>query len=206
VARLLAGHPEIQCRVRVAGYSVVADDVAAGRCEVGMADLGVTSGNAFVNERLVDRPVYFFARPHHPLVARKRCALGDALAYPWAGIRAPARVSTHLPADVGHAGHWDRETGQFVPALEVDVVSEFKVLARESDILVAATFTMVEQELAAREFAIVRFTHPWLRLDYGFISRPNHTLSPATIRFMEIVREIEADLETREAALRKRYL
>jgi len=206
VARLLAEHPEIQCRVRVVGYSTVVGDVAAGRCEVGMADLGVASGNAFVSEGLVKRPIYFFARPQHPLAARQRCALDDVLAYPWATIRAPARISAHLPADVNRAGRWDRETGQFVPALEVDVVSEFQVLARESDILVAATLTMVEEELAARELAIVRFSQPWLRLGYGFIFRRNRTLSPASLRFMEIVREIEAGLEKREAALRKRYL
>jgi hypothetical protein len=34
----------------------------------------------------------------------------------------------------------------------------------------------------------------------------NRTLSPTTLRFQKIVREIEADLEEREAALRKKYL
>ena len=44
---------------------------------------------------------------------------------------------------------WDPDTGEFAPALEVDVVSDFLVLARESEILVAATLTMAERELEA---------------------------------------------------------
>ena len=57
VARLLATYPEIQCRVRVAGFHEVADDVAQGRCD-----------------------------------------LDDVVDYPWAAIRAPARIARALPA------------------------------------------------------------------------------------------------------------
>lgn len=206
VARLLADHPEIQCRVRVAGFSGVADDVAAGRCEVGIADLGVAWDRRLATEAVVSRPLFFVARPRHPLAARSRCGIEDMVKYPWAGIRAPARMTAHFPADVGRAGRWDRNSGEFVPALEVDVVSDFLVLARESDILAVATFTMVERELAEGQLEVVRFSEPWLRLGYGFISRPGHTLSPSTLRFMQIVREIEAELEEREAALREKYL
>ena len=206
VARLLVDHPEIQCHVRVAAFSGVADDVEAGRCEVGIADLGIPSAHGLVTELLTDRQVHFFARPQHPLAARKRPALEDMLRYPWAGIRAPARMNAHLPADGGRAGRWDRRSGEFVPALEIDMVSDVLVLARESDVLAIATFTMVEEELAKEQLAVVRFAPPWLRLCYGFISRPNHTLSPVTTEFMAIVREIEADLEAREASLRKKYL
>jgi DNA-binding transcriptional LysR family regulator len=206
ISRLLSKHPEVQCRVRVAGFHDVADDVAAGRSELGIADLGDASERELVAELLVNRPTYFFARHQHPLAARKRCSIEDLLPYPWATVRAPARVAAHLPDNPGHAGRWDRETGEFVPALEVDTVSDVLALARESDILVVATFTMVEKDLSEERLAVVRFAPPWLRLGYGFISRPNRTLSPATLRFIEIVREIEADLEAREAELRKKYL
>lgn len=206
VARLLAGHSEIQCRVRVAGFGGVADDVTRGLCEVGIADLEAAREQGLDTEALANRPLYFFARPQHPLVERRRCSLEDVLGYPWAAIRAPARIAEHLPADAGRAGRWDPETGEFVPALEVDVVSEFLVLARDSDILVVSALTMAERELETRSLAIVPFAPGWLRLDYGFLSRPNRTLSPATLEFMQIVRAIEAELEQRETALREKYL
>lgn len=206
IAKFVAAHPDVQCRVRVAGYASVTDDVAQGRCELGLADLEVASERGLTTEALVDRRTYFFARPKHPLVSRRRCSLEDVLRYPWAGIRSPSRIAAHLPADLGRAGHWDTETGEFVTALEGDVVSHFLAVARESDILVAGTLTMAEDDLEAGRLTVVPFSEPWIKLLYGFISRPNHTLSPATLRFQEIVREIEAELDQREAALRERFL
>ncbi|HSO22380.1 MAG TPA: LysR family transcriptional regulator [Chondromyces sp.] len=206
VARLLADHPGLQFRVRVAGFHGVAEDVAEARCDLGVADVEAASERGLETEIAVRRPLCFFARPDHPLLANERCSLEDMRGYPWAAIRAPARISRVLPADMGRAGRWDPETGEFAPALEVDVVSDFLVLARESEILVAATLTMAERELELGHLAVVPFAPPWLELSYGFITRPNHTLSPATLEFMSLVREIEAELEDREAALRARYL
>jgi DNA-binding transcriptional LysR family regulator len=206
VARLLATYPEIQCRVRVAGFHGVADDVAQGRCDLGIADLEAAAARRLETEVIVQRPLCFFARPGHPLLARAACRLDEVVDYPWAGIRAPARIARMLPSDMGRAGRWDPDTGEFTPALEVDVVSDFLVLARESDILVAATLTMAERELEQGYLAVVSFAPPWLELAYGFIARPNHTLSPATVRFMEIVRDIEAELDERETTLRARFL
>jgi hypothetical protein len=60
------------------------------------------------------------------------------------------------------------------------VVADFSILARESNTLVAATLTMVERELERQEIAVVPFDAPWLRLNYGFISRPSYM--PSTIR------------------------
>lgn len=206
VARFVAAHPEVKCRVRVAGHSEVADDVAQGRCELGVADLEVSSERGLATEVVVDRRAWFFARPRHPLAARKKCTVGDTLRYPWAAIRFPKRVGRFLPEDVGRAGHWDLATGEFVPAVEANVVSDLLPLARESDILVAATLTMAEKYLEAGSLRSVPFSAPWFKLLYGFISRPRRTLSPATLEFMEITREIEADLDVRERALRERFL
>jgi DNA-binding transcriptional LysR family regulator len=206
VARLLADYPDIHCRVRVAKFADIAEAVLKGRCEMGIADLAGASERGLVAESLVRRQGYFFVRPEHPLAGRRRRALADVLAYPWAAVRVPARISSRLPRDVGRAGHWDRETNEFVPALEVDVVADFLGLARDSDILVAATLTMAETDLSEGRLVVVPFREPWFRLDYGFLTRPNRTLSPSTQKFKEIVREIEADLDEREAALRKEYL
>jgi len=206
VAKFVAAYPDVQCRVRVTGYAEVADDVAQGRCELGIADLESASERGLATEILVERQVHFLARPQHPLAARRRCALEDLMCYPWAAIRLPKRAGGKLPKDVNRSGHWDELTGEFVPAVEANVVSDLLHLARESDILVAATFTLAEDELEAGELVVVRFSQQWPKLFYGFISRPNRTLSPATLRFKEIVREIEAELDARETELRETYL
>ena len=87
------------------------------------------------------------------------------------------------------------------------IINGFQTIREgEADILVVAELTMAESELAEGRLAVVPFNPPWLHLDYGFISRLNRTLSPATIRFKEIVRAIETELDQREMALRNRFL
>jgi len=206
VARLLAAHPQIQCRMRVARFGVVTDDVAAGACDLGVADTGAAEGKGLQVELVATRQLHFFCRPGHSLLGGRGCGLEELLGFPWASTRAPARISMFLPTAVGRAGRWDPVTGEFVPALEVDVMNNFSVLARESDILVAATLTLVEHELDAGELAVVPFTAPWLRLNYGFISRSGRTHSPAALEFMRLVREIEAAQDERERKLRERFL
>lgn len=206
VARFLTAHPEIRCRVRVAGFAEVADDVASGRCELGLADLYVATERGLTTEVVVDRQGYFFARPRHPLVARRRCSLADLSDYPWASTRFPKRDAIVMPADFGRAGRRDLKTGEFVPAIEAEMMLDLLAVAHDSDILVAATLTMAEEDINRGRLAVIPFREPWLRLHYGFISRPNRTFSPTTLRFMDIVREIESELDQREAALRKRFL
>ena len=82
----------------------------------------------------------------------------------------------------------------------------FLELVEKSNILVAATLTMAENELQEGRLAIVPFVEPWFGLHYGFIYRPSVSLSPTALRFMEIVRDIEAEIAEREQALRERFL
>ena len=206
VARLLAAHPGISCRVQVGDWMRVTRDVLDGAIDVGIADLGDAASNPELRvEPIVARPLHFVCRPGHALLDRGPLAIEDLTGYPWASTRAPSRMRAWLPAPPGRAGRWDSRSGDFIPAIETDVMSEFTVLARESDALVVCTLTMVEGELAAGRVAVLAFGAPWFRLDYGFIVRHRRTLPPAAEEFMRIVREIEAELEQREAALRERF-
>ncbi|HSN54129.1 MAG TPA: LysR family transcriptional regulator, partial [Candidatus Sulfomarinibacteraceae bacterium] len=83
VARLLAAHPGLQFRVRVAGFHGVAEDVAEARCDLGVADVEAASERGLDAEIAVRRPLCFFARPDHPLLANERCSLEDMRGYPW---------------------------------------------------------------------------------------------------------------------------
>ncbi len=70
----------------------------------------------------------------------------------------------------------------------------------------AATLGMVERELTDGDLVVIRSSQPWMRLEYGFISRPRRTHTPATIRFMEIVRDVEAAIDAHDEELRRRFL
>jgi DNA-binding transcriptional LysR family regulator len=105
-------------------------------------------------------------------------------------IRLPDRAA-HALSDLGKISS---ETGQWVPPVEVDNYSSIREIIRYSDSITFASRQQVEQWPDSADFHLLPIRAPWLHLDYGFISLRGRTLSPAAIRFKELVREIESGL------------
>ena len=64
--------------------------------------------------------------------------------------------------------------------------------------LSAALPSQLQRELAEGLCVLLPVTLPWLTLNYGFITKRGRTLSPPTIVFMDLMREIERELESSE--------
>jgi len=202
IARLLASHPRIRCRVQVTRFGRITTAVAEGDLDLGLAELHDAAERSDVEtELVVTRPLSFFCRPDHDLAARNDVETDDLMAYPWATTRAPRRMNAFLPQEVDRAGFWDHSTGEFVPAIETDIIAGVAELVSSSDALMVGTTTVVEQELASGRLRRVRYEAPWLRFNYGFISRPTRTLPPVAEEFMRLVRSIEEELDERENRL-----
>jgi DNA-binding transcriptional LysR family regulator len=110
-------------------------------------------------------------------------------------------MNAFLPRDTGRAGFWDDRTGEFVPAIETDIMAGVGELAAISDALMVGTTTFAENELASGRLRRVRFEAPWLRFNYGFITRRHRTLPPLVEEFKRLVRSIETELDARETEL-----
>ena len=207
VARFIGEHPAINCHVHSGDWVRATEDVLHGNVDVAIADLGVAAADSrLCLETLNTSPVIFGCRPGHPLLGRPKLTIDDISDYPWAATRAPARMRTYLPDRASRCGHWDEQTGSFIPAIETDVMSDFAVLARESDALLVCALTMVAADLEAGRVVALPFSAPWFRMNYGVITRKGRTLPPAVDEFIRIVREIEAELNEREDRLRRKYL
>jgi DNA-binding transcriptional LysR family regulator len=199
---LLAVHPRIHVRVQVTRFGHVTDAVAAGDLDVGLAELhDAEERSELETEPVVTRPLSFFCRPDHELADRDDLAVDDLMAYPWATTRAPRRMNGFIPRDTGRAGFWDDGTGEFVPAIETDTMAGVAELASISDALMVGTATVAESELASGRLRRVRYEAPWLRFNYGFISRRHRTLPPLAEEFKRLVRDIETELDARETEL-----
>jgi DNA-binding transcriptional LysR family regulator len=206
IARLLAEHPGIHCHVQMTRYQRVSALVAEEEADVGFAELSLALDHPDLEtEVVITRPASFFCRPDHPLADRADATIEDLIDYPWVMTRLPRRLHTHLPADVGRAGTRDERSGEFVPAIETDVLYGFTELVAASDSLLAATATIVESDLRARRLVRVAFEAPWFRFHHGFITRRNRSLPPLAHEFMRLVRSIEAKLDEREAELWKQF-
>ena len=202
IARLLAEHPGIHCHIQMTRYQRVSALVAEQEADVGFAELSLALDHPDLEtEVVITRPASFFCRPNHPLADRADATIEDLIDYPWVVTRLPRRLHVHLPADVGRAGTWDAQTGEFVPAIETDVLHGFTELAAASYVLLGATATIVEADLRARRLVRVAFEAPWFRFHHGFITRRDRTLPPLAHEFMRLVRSIEAELDEREVEL-----
>lgn len=207
VARMLGEHPGISCRVQVGDWLRATRDVLDGTVDLGIADLGEAAQDPRLTaEALSTRPLWFVCRPGHALLDRRNPRISDLGEFPWAGTRAPARMRGCLPDPAGRCGRWDDRTGDFIPAIETDVMSEFSVLARESDALVVCALSMVASDLESGRIVVLPYSAPWFRLNYGVIRRVGRTLPPAAEEFIRIIGEIEVELEAREAALVERFV
>jgi DNA-binding transcriptional LysR family regulator len=202
IARLLARHPKINVVAHVTGWRDVMQQVAARTVDLGIAELGHLHGNEkFTAERIGQHRGYFFCRPGHPILKQNKIVPKNIFEYPWVTTRMPSRIAANMPDSLGAAGTIDLASGDFVPAIEIDVPMQLPELLAGSDVLVAATLNIMKQALLAGEVAVVPIQAFPLQTNYGFISLKERTLPPAVLAFMQVVREVDAEITKEDTSL-----
>lgn len=203
---VMARHPGLRIALHVANWRVVTSAVAEKKAEIGVAELS----DALLNENLQTEEVghlvgRVFCRRGHPILRAERVTMKTLLDYPWAFTRIPPRLAINFPRSPVRAGHLDEVSGDFVPAIELDVPMQLPALLTNTEILALGTFSMFEQELLRGD--LVHLPTPWneLRAHYGFIYRRSRSLSPAALAYMQAVRDEEALYRDREEQLERRF-
>jgi DNA-binding transcriptional LysR family regulator len=130
--------------------------------------------------------------------------LPQALAFPWVGTRVPARIAERFPRPVDGAGAIDPLTGDFVPAMEIDVPMQIAELVANSDALAMGTLKMLDADLLAGRVSILPMTQPEIRANYGVMYLKARSLSPAATAFMSEIRAVEAEVIALETAITER--
>lgn len=201
-ARLIREHPGVAVSLHVSNWREVTSAVADRRVDLGIAEVTDALGNeSLATEALGAHRARFFCRPDHPILRREQVKFADVLDFPWATTRIPPRVAGAFPQPLGRAGSIDPDTGDLVPAIELDVPMQVAAFALGTNALTVGTFAMVEQELRAGALAIVPTANIDFRGRYGFIWLRHRSLSPAAVAYMQAVREEERGYVAREARL-----
>ena len=202
IARTHALHPRLKVSARVAGWREVAQQVASGVADLGIAELSALQGNpSFTCELLANHTGRLFCRPGHPLLQEKPMELSQLLAYPWVASRIPSRVASLMPANLGAAGARDAVNGDFVPAIELDVPMQIARFLTDSDALALGTLAIFERELLAGEVALLSQQVLNMQSSYGIFYLRERALPPAALAYLEQVRVIEEQIRQREALL-----
>jgi DNA-binding transcriptional LysR family regulator len=206
IGRLLTKHPKVNISIRVANWREVTRMVAGREVDLGVAELSDAVLNESLQTELVGQAAArFFCRPDHPILARGTATLSDLLQFPWATTRFPPRIAAAFPRPTGPAGRIDLLTGEFVPAIELDVPMQLSHLVSTNDVIAIGTLTMVEKDLEAAAFAVIPTPDLKIRASYGFIWRRNEPLPLAVQAFMEAFRDEERDTTERECRLERKY-
>jgi len=204
--RLLRSHPKLTVDLRVPLFREGVRAVLEREVDLGFTELAETSSNdALATEPVGQHVARFFCRPDHQILARRHIGWPDLLAFPWATTRLPARVGAAFRGLTGRAGQIDAATGDFLPAIQLEVPMQIATFAFGTDALIVAGYGLVEPELRAGALAPVPLENMGFRAGYGFIWLRHRSRSPATLAYMDAVREEERAFGKREAALDARY-
>jgi len=195
VGALTARHPRLTIELRIADWSVVAADVRENRIDLGIADITDAAHDPdLLTESLRTSQARFFCAASHPLAQKKGVVLDDLLEFPWAGPSYPNRIRAALPQVDKPFGTFDKTSDRFHLRIFVETFAAAKDVVLGGQALGAAIRGQIDRELRDGLLVILPVDAPWLRLNYGFITKRGRTLSPAAKAFMEIVREIESGI------------
>jgi len=204
IGRLLRRHGTLKFKVGILQYSKIMGAILDREIDIGISELG----EAVKNEELRTEPLgehigVFLCRPGHPLFDRRSLTISDLLDFPWCCTRMPSRFTDHLPTDLGLAAETDPLTGELVPAIEVDVISDVTAVIANSDALCPSALLMFREELDAGTVSVIPFHQPWMVTNYGFVSLKHRTFSPIVLAFMDTVRKVEQELFAEEERFAK---
>jgi len=198
VGELIQRHPNLRCKVELSNWRRVVDLVRGRSVDLGVAEISTLDTALDLQvETIGAHALVVYCRRGHPLLASATVSKADLDAFPLVSIRIPPRGAGLIPgkADL------DEGTGDLIPHVEVDELTTARSLILGSDAFGFAAPAQIEPWLRGGDLAVLPFRPPWLKLDYGFICLRNRLPTPAAVRFMAVVREIEADLSIRNRQL-----
>lgn len=205
-ARLLAKHPRLGISLRAGAWRVVAEQVLNRSADLGIGELTPMRG---IKELALDlfgqHQGHFFCRPGHPLLLKARPTLADLVEFPWVAPRLPPRLVSILPSRFSAAGSLDPATGDFVPAIEVEVPMQLSLFLKHNDALALATLSMLESALESGEVVVVPTESLPIATSYGFVYLKDRDLPSAAQTYMQEVLSAEEEIKQREAILAKRW-
>jgi DNA-binding transcriptional LysR family regulator len=204
--KVMSAHPNLRVALHVANWRIVTETVREKRAELGIAELtDAVLDERFDTELVGKHRARIFCRPGHPLLREPHISLRTLLDFPWANTRVPPRMVGAFPKHGVRAGYFDEVTGDFVPALEIDVPMQLAKLVEGNDAIAFAAFSLVEDDLEAGRLVYLPTPRVDLRASYGFIFLRKRSLSRAALFYMDAIREEERACVEREARLEQRF-
>ena len=203
IGKLINDSPDIRCKVLVSSWEDVEKMVMDRQVDLGMAELTQAVNNIYLKtEPLANHQGVIFCRTSHPILAKKRVSKKDLESYPFVLTKIPSRAVPYIPGKLFK----ERGSDHAFPSIQIEEIALSRQIIEESDALGIATPLQIQTELENNVFSVVPYKTENLFTNYGFMYLRDRELSPVAIKFMNFVRELEADINTRNMELVKHYL
>jgi DNA-binding transcriptional LysR family regulator len=192
---LTARHPMLAAELRSANWSDIEAQVRENHIDLGVADITAAARDPELETQAIRiAQLNFFCAADHPLARKKDVTLKDLFEFPWAGPSLPGRALAGLPPGDTPAVAFCKSSGRFEPRVLVETFSAAKDIVLAGQALSAAVEGQIDREIREGLLVMLPVNTPWLKINYGFITKRGRTLSPAALSFMEILHTIERDI------------
>jgi DNA-binding transcriptional LysR family regulator len=199
LARFVDARPLAQVRVVVRDWDELVRRLRAREVDAFVAERStLVADHDLEVEALARHPLYFVARPGHPLAARERVRTADVLGFP---VLMPSRIPPRVLHQV-NAARVERgaRSVRAFPAVEFDNLAAVARMVGESDAVAALTLPFVADDVR-RGRLVVLGSEPWLYLEYGLVTSRGRTPTAAARELFDRLREADAALVERESRL-----
>jgi DNA-binding transcriptional LysR family regulator len=197
VARLIERHPGLEITVHVDDAESLTRQVLEAEVDLAVAELTWTSVSDRLNVvTLPKHPASFFCRAIHPLAQSRTLTLDDIGTFPLVATPLPERV-WHLLRRAGPGAVASHRAQGSAPRPPIQVNS-FELIRRivlESDAVGLATASQISDDVQAGLLQTLDLVVPGLESNYGVIILAGRTPSPAAEAFVEILRQVEAEVQ-----------
>jgi DNA-binding transcriptional LysR family regulator len=201
MTRLISAHPRLRAQVSVVDPREVLQFVLNGRVDVGVTDARfISRDERFSIEPLPEHAIHLACRRGHPLAGKRRLTRSAVFAYPLASPLVPANASSVVGSAGRMSGAFDAMSGDFLPAITVNSFGIARQIAAGTDALVPGAAPMLAADLEAGRLVTLDYHSPEMRTNYAITTLRGRTPSPVALAFMEILREVEADVAASEAS------
>jgi DNA-binding transcriptional LysR family regulator len=143
-------------------------------------------------ERLTHSQGYFAVRPEHSLAARPEATLADVLRFP---LVTTSRLSSHIMENLLGAVSPARRPELVTIACES--IAMMKGIAFGSEAVAALPMRAMFAEVRAGALVPLPLRPPWLRGRFGIVSLRERAHSEVALRFVGILKEVDAETEAR---------
>ncbi len=132
-------------------------------------------------------PAFFYCKTTHPILEKKKITLKDCIQYTLIHTALPKRVKMTPESAINLSDAFDAK-------IKCDDLGMSKSIVINSQAIGIGTYGTTKELLLEQKIQIIPITSPNLKTHYGIVKKKGATLSPAAVKFLELLDKAENEL------------